>query len=68
MIQNDEELKATQDRIARFQSLLMQLRVTAAKEEFPFVSSGYRKEIERMQNEVMNYLMRHVSEPISAAA
>jgi len=37
MIQNDQELEATQERIAYFQRLLVQLRVTATPEE---VSAG----------------------------
>jgi hypothetical protein len=66
LIQNDQELEGTQDRIAYFQRLLAQLRVTATPEEFPLVASGYRAEIERMQAEVLDYLTRHVSEPMPA--
>ena len=64
MIQNNTELKTSQQRIAYFQDLLWQLRVQATPEEFPFVSSSYRMEIEKMQAEVLGYLTRHVSEPI----
>ena len=64
MIQNDTELKTSQQRIAYFQDLLLQLRVKASAEEFPLVSSGYRAEIEKMQEGVLEYLTRHVSEPI----
>ena len=64
MIQNDTELKTSQQRIAYFQDLLLQLRVKASAEEFSLVSSGYRAEIEKMQEEVLEYLIRHVSEPI----
>ena len=64
MIQNDTELKTSQQRIAYFQDLLLQLRVKATPEEFSLVSSGYRAEIEKMQEEVLEYLTRHVSEPI----
>jgi hypothetical protein len=63
MIHNDQELEATQERIAYFQRLLAQLRITARPEEFPAVASGYRAEIVRMQEEVLAYLMRHASEP-----
>ena len=66
MISNDQELRATQERIAYFQGLLAQLRVTSDAEEFPLVASGYRAEIERMQGEVLEYLTRHVSEPTPA--
>ncbi len=64
MIQNDTELKTSQQRIAYFQDLLLQLRVNASAEEFSLVSSGYRAEIEKMQGDVLEYLTRHVSEPI----
>ena len=64
MIQNDTELKTSQQRIAYFQDLLLQLRVKASAEEFSLVSSGYRAEIEKMQKEVLEYLTRHVSEPV----
>lgn len=57
MITNEPELKATQDRIQRFQLLLGQLRQTARPGEFDAVASGYRLEIERMQAEVMEYLL-----------
>jgi len=66
MIHNDKELKASQQRIAYFQNLLLQLRVKATPEEFSFVSSGYRSEIEKMQEEVLEYLTRHACEPIQA--
>ena len=66
MIQNDQELEVTQERIGYFQGLLAQLRTTATPEEFPLVASGYRAEIERMQAEVLEYLTRHVSEPSRA--
>lgn len=62
MIHNDQELKATQERITYFQRLLSQLRVTATLEEFPLVAGGYRAELVRMQEEVLEYLTRHASE------
>ena len=64
MIQNDTELKTSQQRIAYFQDLLLQLRAKASAKEFSLVSSGYKAEIEKMQEEVLKYLTRHVSEPI----
>ena len=67
MIQNDTELKTSQQRIAYFQDLLLQLRVKATPEEFSLVTSGYRAEIEKMQEEVLEYLTRHVCEPIQVA-
>lgn len=66
MIHDDQELEATQQRIAYLQQVLAQLRVTAAPEEFPLVASGYRAEIVRMQEEVLAYLTRHASQPAPA--
>ena len=66
MIHNDQELQATQERMAYFQRLLAQLRVTATPTEFPLVASGYRAEVVRMQDEVLAYLTRHASEPVPA--
>ena len=40
----------------------LQMRVQAMPEEFPFVSSGYLMEIEKMQKEVLDYLTRPISE------
>ena len=57
MIRNDRELGVTQERIARFQCWLADLRQSGRLEEFDAVSSGYRLEIERMQAEVLEYLL-----------
>ena len=62
MISNDQELVATQDRILEFQRILAQLRVSARPAEFAAVTSGYLHELERMQDEVLEYLGRHSSE------
>jgi hypothetical protein len=67
MIRNDNELAVTQHRIASFLSLLAQLRVTSRPEEFPLVAGGYRAEVERMQQEVLDYLTRHATQ-LSAEA
>jgi len=58
MITNDQELQVTQERIARLQRLLLQLRSTARPAEFQALASGYRLEIERMEAEVLDYLTR----------
>ena len=68
MICSDQELEGTQQRIATFQKILAQLRMTATPEEFPFVASGYKAEIEKMQAETLEYLMRHSSEPLPLRA
>jgi len=58
MIARDQELKVTQERIDQFQRGLIEIRRTARPEQFDAVTSGYRLEIERMQAEVMEYLLR----------
>ena len=58
MITTGPELQITQERIAYFQRVLAQLRVTATPANFPLMASGYRAEIERMQAEVLEYLTR----------
>ncbi len=68
MIQNDLELKVTQDRIAQFESWVAQFRVTTSPEEFKLMSGGYLAEIDKMHAEVMEYLSRHASESELAQA
>lgn len=67
MIHDDKELKTSQQRIAYFQDLLLQLRVKATAEEFSLVSSGYRVEIEKMQAEVLEYLTQYAGAPLWGA-
>jgi hypothetical protein len=62
MIRDDQELAVTQERITYFLRLLAQLRVSSRPEEFPLVAGGYRAEVERMQQEVLDYLSRHVTQ------
>ena len=62
MIVNDDELRGTRERIAYFEDLLTQMRVTASAELFPSMASGYRVEIEKMQREALEFLTRHVSQ------
>lgn len=68
MIQNDIEFKATQERIAYFEGLVAQFRITTAPEEFKLMAGGYLAEIEKMHAEVMEYLGRHASESVPAEA
>jgi len=56
MIQSDQELKVTRERIAYLLDLLARLRVACRPEELALVSSGYRAEVERMQREMLDYL------------
>jgi len=57
MIRNDEELEVAQARIATFQKWLKDMRATTSVKELATMSSRYRLEIERMQAEVMDYLL-----------
>ncbi len=57
MIQNDSELAVTRDRAAKLEKLLENLRQISRPEEWPALSSGYRLEIERMQGDILDYLM-----------
>ncbi len=58
MIGNDQELAVARERVARLERLLEELRENARAEEWPALSSGYRLEIERMQGEILDYLVR----------
>ena len=68
MIQNDLELKCTQERIAWFEGLVAQFRVSVSPENFPAMAEGYLAEIEKMHAEVMEYLKRPASQPLPAEA
>lgn len=65
MITNDQELVAMRERLASLEKVLEDLRKTARSEEWPALSSGYRLEIERMQGEILDYLVQGA--PASAA-
>ena len=56
MIQNDQELKVTRERITYLLDLLARLRISNRPEELALVSGGYRAEVEHMQREVLDYL------------
>lgn len=66
MIQTDQELKVTQERIAYFEGLVAQFRVTTSPQEFKFLAGGFLDEIEKMHAEVMEYLGRHEPTPAEA--
>ena len=65
MISNDAELKAMQGRVAALERLLQRLRTGARTEEWPALSSGYRLEIERMQGEILDYLVEGTTREMS---
>ena len=57
MIANDHELAVMRERVASLERVLESLRKTARPEEWPGLSSGYRLEIERMQGEMLDYIV-----------
>ncbi len=57
MIENDQELAVARERVAQLERLLEALQKTARPEEWPAMSSAYRLEIERMQGEILDYLV-----------
>jgi hypothetical protein len=67
MIQSDQELKVTRERITYLLDLLARLRVSSRPEELALVSGGYRAEVEHMQCEVLDYLTRPASETTAKA-
>ena len=62
MIQNEQELKVTRDRIAYLLDLLTRLRVSSRPEELALVSGGYRAEVEHMQREDFQRRYREAQE------
>jgi len=67
MIRNDAELAVMRDRVAKLERLLETLRPTARPEEWVAMSSGYRLEIERMQGEILDYLVQGAPSPLAGA-
>ena len=63
MIRDDRELAVMRERVAKLERLLETLRKSARSEEWLALSSGYRLEIERMQGEILDYLVQGAPEP-----
>jgi hypothetical protein len=66
VIQSDQELKVTKERISYLLELLARLRVSSRPEELPLVSAGYRAEVERMQREVLDFLTQPATQTAKA--
>lgn len=63
MITNDQELKVTLERIAKFQAQVTNLRnVETSPVNYKAAVTGYIAEIDRMQLEVREYLSVHPRE------
>ncbi len=67
MIQNDQELQVTRERISYLLDLLARLRVSSRPEELGLVSGGYRAEVERRQREALDYLTLPASQTTAKA-
>jgi len=59
VIRDDKEMAVSRERLAKLDHTLETLRNTARAEEWPALSSGYRLEIERMQGEILDYLVQN---------
>jgi hypothetical protein len=68
MIKNDLELQGTRERIAFFYGILMQMRVTTEPGEYPFMAGSYLAEIEKMNEEILEYLKRPADQSVPAEA
>ena len=63
MIANDQELKVTLERIARFQAQVTHLRNTESNPaNYHAAVSGFLAEVDRMQLEAREYLSLHPRE------
>lgn len=67
MIRNEQELAVTRERIEYFLRLITDLRTTSDPDEFPLVAGGYRREVERMQTEVLDFLTRQLTHTTAKA-
>jgi hypothetical protein len=69
MIQNEQELYATRERIQRFQQQIEKLRqVETNPETYRLSAGGFLAEIDRMNLEIREYLWLHPSELQQQAA
>jgi hypothetical protein len=68
MITNDQELRVTLERIARFQQQLAHLRqVETNPKNYHASASGFLAEMDRMQLAVREYLSLHPAEMVAAS-
>ena len=69
MINNDQELKVTLERISHFQAQVAHLRkVENNPENYHAAVSGFLSEIDQMQLEVREYLSLHPAELAATAS
>lgn len=58
MIENDNQMDATLERISHFAKVQASIRKTASSSQFESMSSGYLSEIKKMHDELIEYLSR----------
>jgi hypothetical protein len=68
MIKNDLELQCARERTAFFYGILMQMRATTKPEEYMLMANSYLAEIEKMNNEILEYLKRAPNQVAPAEA
>jgi hypothetical protein len=69
MINNDQELNATRERIQRFQQQVERLReIENNPENYRLSAGGFLAEIDRMNLEIREYFWLHPSELLAQAA
>ncbi|HWY74897.1 MAG TPA: hypothetical protein VN281_04735 [Verrucomicrobiae bacterium] len=72
MIETDQELETTQERVREFERQVAQIRKTEIDpENFRMSVSGFLAEIDRMNLDIRDYLWSHPGEgikPVSAKA
>ena len=67
MIQNDTEFQATQYRLTQFEKVVRGLRDDLSPEAFAGCVQGYMLEIQRMREEIDEYLLRSLKAPPRAS-
>jgi len=58
MIGSDQEPVVMRERQDKMEQMLQALRASARPEEWPALSAGYGREIERMRGEVRHFLVQ----------
>jgi len=67
VIQNDTEFQTTQYRLAQFEKVVRGLRDELSPKAFADCVQGYMLEIQRMREEIDEYLLRPLLAPSAAS-
>jgi hypothetical protein len=68
VIQNDTEFEATQYRLTQFEKVVCGLRQELSAKAFADYVQGYMIEIQRMREDIDQYLLRPLKAPVSDEA